>query len=62
MLKTHLTEAINEYFAPIRARRAELEKDYAYLEDVLQRGIAKAREQAQITLTQVHEALGMSYC
>ena len=62
MLKARLTEAINEHFAPIRARRAELEKDPAYLESVLQRGIAKARAQAQETLAEVHEALGMSYC
>ncbi|MDD7464747.1 MAG: tryptophan--tRNA ligase [Actinomycetaceae bacterium] len=60
-LKGRLTETINEYFAPIRTRRAELEKDRAYLEQVLHAGIARAHEQAQATLCEVHQALGMSY-
>ncbi|MCI5826375.1 MAG: tryptophan--tRNA ligase, partial [Arcanobacterium sp.] len=60
-LKKQLTEAINEYFAPIRARRAEFVQDRAFLEDVLHRGIARAREQAQATLSEVLDALGMSY-
>ena len=60
-LKKILTEALNEYFAPIRARRSELAKDRSYLQTVLHRGIDRAREQAQATLDQVHAALGMSY-
>lgn len=61
VLKAKLTEALNEHFAPIRARRAELADDRSYLESVLHRGIERAREQAQATLAEVHEALGMSY-
>lgn len=61
MLKKQLTEALNEHFAPIRARRAELVADRAYLADILHRGIAHAREQAAETLAQVHAAIGMSY-
>lgn len=60
-LKKVVTEAINEHFAPIRARRAELAADPAYLQEILRRGIAKAREQAQQTLREVHVALNMSY-
>ncbi|MGV9182021.1 tryptophan--tRNA ligase [Arcanobacterium canis] len=61
MLKKYVTEALNAYLAPVRARRTELEADPAFLESVLQRGIEKAREQAAATLNEVHQALGMSY-
>lgn len=60
-LKKVVTEALNEHLAPVRERRAELEKDPAYLADVLKRGVAKARAQAQETLHEVHEALNMVY-
>ncbi|MFP7696919.1 tryptophan--tRNA ligase [Trueperella sp. LYQ143] len=61
MLKNVVTEAINEHLAPLRARRAELIADPAYLQQILQRGITRAREQAQLTLDAVHEVLGMKY-
>lgn len=60
-LKKMTTEAINEHFAPIRARRAEYAQNPQYLEEILQRGVEKAREQAQATLGQVHRALNMVY-
>lgn len=60
-LKAVVTEAINESLAPIRARRAELEKDPAYLEAVLAAGTAKANEEADRTLQEVREAMKMVY-
>lgn len=60
-LKAVVTEAINEHFAPIRARRTEIAGDRAYLEQVLARGVAKARAQARETLDEVHAALNMKY-
>ena len=60
-LKAVVTEALNEHLAPVRARRAELEADPAFLESVLRRGVERAREQAAQTLAEVHAALGMSY-
>lgn len=60
-LKRVVTEALNEHLAPIRERRAELVKDPAQLEAILRRGIERAREQAQITLDEVHQALNMKY-
>ncbi|QOQ39217.1 tryptophan--tRNA ligase [Trueperella pecoris] len=60
-LKKVVTEALNEHLAPLRARRIELANDPAYLESVLARGVAKAREQAAQTLAEVHAAFGMSY-
>ena len=60
-LKKRVTEAVNTYFAPIRARRAELAADPAYVDTVLQRGNERANEIADATLTEVREAMGMSY-
>ena len=60
-LKAVVTEAVNEALAPIRARRAELEKDPAYLESVLAAGTAKANEEADRTLLEVREAMQMIY-
>ncbi len=61
VLKQTVTEALNEHLAPLRARRAELEKDPAYLLSVLEAGIEKANEVADATLLQAREAMGMIY-
>ncbi|MGB3594754.1 MAG: tryptophan--tRNA ligase [Ornithinimicrobium sp.] len=60
-LKKEATAAVNEHFAPIRARRRELTQDPAYLREVLARGNAKARAIAQDTLDQVRSAMQMQY-
>ena len=60
-LKKVVTEAVNEHFAPIRARRAELAGDPAYLEQILARGNARATEIAEATLTEVRTAMQMTY-
>lgn len=60
-LKKYLTEVLNEKFAPIRARRAELEADQAYIEQVLREGNARANAIADATLTEVRTAMGMIY-
>lgn len=60
-LKKEVTEAVNEHFAPIRARRAELVQDPAYLREVLVRGNARARAIAAATLDQVRSAMHMQY-
>lgn len=61
MLKAFVTEAVNEYFAPIRARREELAQDMDYVKDVLHEGNRKANEVANATLAEVNEAMGMVY-
>lgn len=58
-LKRYLTEAVNEFLAPIRARRAELEKDPAYIREVLAQGIREARGLAESTLEEVRSAMNM---
>ncbi len=60
-LKKVVIEAVNEHFAPIRARRAELVADPGYLRQVLAEGNARANEVADATLAEVQSALGMVY-
>lgn len=60
-LKKLVTDALNEYLAPIRARRAELEQDPGFLESVLRAGNERAREIAVQTLEEVRTAMQMVY-
>ncbi|MDR0436291.1 MAG: tryptophan--tRNA ligase [Propionibacteriaceae bacterium] len=60
-LKAYVTEAVNTFFAPIRARRAELLADPGYLEQVLAAGNAKANVVAEATLDEVRTAMRMKY-
>ncbi len=61
MLKKVVTEAVNEHFAPIRARRQELAADPAYLLQVLAQGNARATAVAEQTLDEVRAAMQMQY-
>lgn len=60
-LKRMATESVNSHFAPIRAKRAELVADPAYLKQVLRQGNERAREVAVTTLDQVRHAMQMRY-
>ncbi|MFT3877867.1 MAG: tryptophan--tRNA ligase [Propioniciclava sp.] len=60
-LKRYLTEALNEKFAPIRARRAELERDPGHIAAVLREGNERANAIADATLAEVRAAMGMVY-
>ncbi|WP_425940529.1 tryptophan--tRNA ligase [Ornithinimicrobium sp. W1665] len=60
-LKKLVTEAVNEYFAPVRARRAELDADPAELRRLLAEGNARANAVADATLDEVREAMQMVY-
>ena len=60
-LKAFVTEAVNSYLAPIRARREELAADMDYVKDVLHEGNRQARAIATETLDEVREAMGMVY-
>ncbi len=55
--KKELAEIINENLAPLRARRAELEADPAFVSQVLKSGAERARATAAETLTLVRRAL-----
>jgi tryptophanyl-tRNA synthetase len=60
-LKAMLTESLNEFLAPLRERRQKLAADPGYIRDVLRRGNAQARQEAQKTLREVREVMNMGY-
>lgn len=60
-LKKYVTESVNSFLAPIRARRQELVQDMDYIKDVLHEGNRRANEIAEDTLAEVREAMGMVY-
>jgi tryptophanyl-tRNA synthetase len=58
-LKKVLTESLNEYLRPLRKKRAELEKNPDYINQVLTKGISGARKIAIETLDEVLEVMNM---
>jgi len=55
--KKELTESLNEYFRPMRERRAQI--DDATIEDILNDGADRAREVASKTMQEVRAAMGI---
>jgi tryptophanyl-tRNA synthetase len=60
-LKKTVTESVNEYLAPIRARRAEYAQDRDLLRQTLREGNERARAAADATLTEVRAAMNSHY-
>jgi tryptophanyl-tRNA synthetase len=60
-LKAVVTDAVNERFAPLRARRAELAADPGHVRQVLLDGCDRAAAIADATLAGVRAAMGMRY-
>lgn len=60
-LKKTVTEAVNEYLAPIRARRAEYARDRGELRRVLRAGNERANAVAEATLAEVRAAMNSDY-
>ncbi len=60
-LKALVTEAVNTYLEPIRARRREIEQNMDFVKDVLHEGNRRANEIAEATLGEIREAMGMVY-
>jgi len=58
-LKQRVTEALNVYLKPIRARRTELAAQPNYTREVLERGIQRARAVGTQTLDEVRRAMNM---
>jgi len=58
-LKQYLTDSLNAFLRPLRQKRAELEKDPAYVRRTLDKGIQKAREVGEQTLKEVRKAMNM---
>jgi tryptophanyl-tRNA synthetase len=58
--KKRLAEAYWDFFAPMRARRAEILADPGYVDRVLADGAARAREEAAKVLDRVRRAVGLT--
>ncbi|MGW4484388.1 tryptophan--tRNA ligase [Amycolatopsis sp. NPDC004368] len=61
VLKRVVTEAVNDYFAPIRQRRAEFAGDPALVSELLRDGNLRASAAADATLAEVREAMATVY-
>ncbi|WP_378100710.1 tryptophan--tRNA ligase [Cellulomonas sp. T2.31MG-18] len=59
VLKSLLADALLDYLAPLRARRAELAADPQVVHDVLTRGNARANELADETIREVRRLMRM---
>ncbi|MGW3626477.1 tryptophan--tRNA ligase [Streptomyces sp. NPDC000880] len=60
-LKRTVTDAVNEYLAPIRARRTEYAQDRTHLRQTLRDGNERARAVADTTLAEVRAAMNSHY-
>ena len=60
-LKAYVTEVVNNYFAPIREKRAEIAEHSDHVREVLHEGNRRANEIANATLDEVRSAMGMVY-
>jgi tryptophanyl-tRNA synthetase len=58
-LKKVLTETLNEYLRPFRARRIELESNMDYIRAVLMAGVRQARLVGEQTLLEVRQVMNM---
>ncbi|MDO8503941.1 MAG: tryptophan--tRNA ligase [bacterium] len=58
-VKEKLVKALNRFLDPIRERRAEFEKDPGLVDKILQDGSEKVQKEAQKTLREVKEAMGL---
>jgi tryptophanyl-tRNA synthetase len=57
--KKRLYESLQEFFAPMRARRAEILARPGYVEEVLEEGARRARAVADVTMDRVRSAVGL---
>ena len=60
-IKKFLNAVLEEELAPIRARRAEFEKDIPMVYDILKKGSETARAAAAQTMDEVKAAMRINY-
>jgi tryptophanyl-tRNA synthetase len=58
-VKKRLAELLVEYFKPYREKRAELEKNIGYVNEVLKKGAERATAVAAKTLKRARKAVGL---
>jgi len=61
VVKKRLNEVLQEFLKPIREKRENLEKNKDEVIKIINKGTAKARETAAITLKEVKEAMKIEY-
>ena len=57
--KKELFEKLWEYFAPMRKRREEIQRDKSYIDGVLAKGAQQANQIADQVMTRVRKAVGL---
>ena len=60
-LKSYVTDAVNEYLAPIREIRTKILSDKAQIQSIINEGNSFANEIASKTLEEVKSSMGMVY-
>ncbi len=60
-IKKFLNNVLQEELAPLRARRAEFEKDIPAVYEILKKGTEAANERANATLSEVKDAMRINY-
>ena len=58
-VKARLTQALNAFLDPIRERRADFARHPGRVEEVLQEGTKRARQEAIVTMAAVRDAMGL---
>ncbi len=57
--KKELFEKLWEYFAPMRKRREEIQRDQSYIDNVLAKGANQANQVADQVMTRIRSAVGL---
>lgn len=60
-VKVRLTEVLNNFLAPIQERRRELAAKPGLVNEIIEAGVRRTREEGQLTLDKVREAMRMDY-
>ena len=60
-MKKQLAEDMVHFIAPIRERVKEIMNDESYLQKVMKQGAEKSRANAEITMREVRNAMGLNY-
>ncbi len=60
-VKKRLARALNQFLDPIRERRARYASQPGLVDQIIQEGSRKAREEARHTLLEAREAMGLTY-
>jgi tryptophanyl-tRNA synthetase len=60
-MKKQLAKDMVSFISPIREKVNAILSDEKYLNDVMQKGAAKARRSAGVTMQSVHHTMGLDY-